>query len=110
MDLNNRLANFELEAKGHAEKHRAIAEEIRSEPASAGEWPEYDREREQRARVNDESAARWDARAAAAKEGKVLVDPSDLHFQHKYQKLIAHAAGCQRAVFVEPQQHPKMPL
>jgi hypothetical protein len=109
-DLNKKLENFVLEAQGHAAKHRELAEAIRSEPGAAGGWPEYDREREQRARINDESAKRWTERAEYAKKGQVLVHPDDLHFQHKYQKLIGKAAHCQRAVFVEPQQGPKMPL
>jgi hypothetical protein len=66
MDLNAQLSDYAATCKARAAADRADAADLRARP-------ELHNNADSRAKARDASAARWQARAKAAGEGKLLV-------------------------------------
>jgi hypothetical protein len=99
-DLTTCLSNFAIQAKNRAASCRKDAAEERAKPTTG--WEQYDRQAEFKARQCEAEAARWDARAAAARDGLLLVDLEDPGFEIEFSDLVNHARSEHRVVEVQP--------
>jgi hypothetical protein len=88
------MNNFALSADRHVDHHRGLAERARGEQPSG--WSRYDQANMAEAAAQDRAAKRWSDRAAAAREGTLLVHDGDYHFALTHQHLINHAESQRR--------------
>jgi hypothetical protein len=94
IDFNSIISNFERTAALKAEEIRKEAKRMRAQPSSG--WPELDAKNNAQADQADAQAKAWDARAAAAREGYLLLDQADTAFQMANHDLIEKAAASGR--------------
>jgi hypothetical protein len=106
-DLNSICENLGPEYEGRALAARQRAEDIRKNNTRVDGYDEYNRIHiDAPVREALEEAALYDRRAAAARKGRLLIDPADVRWQMENHALISAFAAAYRVDYVGPQASP----
>jgi hypothetical protein len=101
IDLTTKLQNYAFSCQGRAETLRWEADQLRRENVKTGDAA-YDSMVDLEINKIRRQAAAYDARAAEARRGFLLVDPDDLAWTFENQDFYSECVAASRVKYVAP--------